>query len=54
MVPLVRPVMKQTRARIVRGIQASRPPSGKDWVHEIKHDGYRMIVGRDGRRSAAL
>jgi bifunctional non-homologous end joining protein LigD len=27
---------------------ASRPPSGPDWVHEIKHDGYRMIVHRDG------
>jgi ATP-dependent DNA ligase len=27
---------------------ASRPPSGPGWVHEIKHDGYRMIVRRDG------
>jgi bifunctional non-homologous end joining protein LigD len=25
-----------------------RPPAGTDWVHEIKHDGYRMIVHRDG------
>jgi bifunctional non-homologous end joining protein LigD len=25
-----------------------KPPSGTDWVHEIKHDGYRMIVRRDG------
>jgi bifunctional non-homologous end joining protein LigD len=29
-------------------VRASRPPSGADWVHEIKHDGYRMIVRRDG------
>jgi len=29
-------------------VMASRPPSGPDWVHEIKHDGYRMIVHRDG------
>ena len=29
-------------------VLASRPPSGADWVHEIKHDGYRMIVRRDG------
>jgi bifunctional non-homologous end joining protein LigD len=29
-------------------VAASRPPSGADWVHEIKHDGYRMIVRRDG------
>ena len=25
-------------------------PAGKDWVHEIKHDGYRLIVQRDGQR----
>jgi len=29
-------------------VVASKPPSGPDWVHEIKHDGYRMIVRRDG------
>jgi ATP-dependent DNA ligase len=29
-------------------VMASRPPSGADWVHEIKHDGYRLIVRRDG------
>jgi bifunctional non-homologous end joining protein LigD len=29
-------------------VLASKPPSGADWVHEIKHDGYRMIVHRDG------
>jgi bifunctional non-homologous end joining protein LigD len=29
-------------------VKASKPPSGPDWVHEIKHDGYRMIVRRDG------
>jgi len=28
---------------------AAKPPSGPDWVHEIKHDGYRLIVRRDGR-----
>src|SRR5262249_30747516 len=27
---------------------ALRPPSGAAWVHEIKHDGYRMMVRRDG------
>jgi ATP-dependent DNA ligase len=25
-------------------------PAGPDWLHEIKHDGYRMIVQRDGSR----
>jgi bifunctional non-homologous end joining protein LigD len=29
-------------------VMASRPPSGADWFHEIKHDGYRLIVRRDG------
>jgi bifunctional non-homologous end joining protein LigD len=29
-------------------VLASKPPVGTDWVHEIKHDGYRMIVRRDG------
>jgi hypothetical protein len=27
---------------------AHKPPSGPDWVHEIKHDGYRLIVRRQG------
>ena len=27
-----------------------RPPSGPLWVHEIKHDGYRLLVRRDGSR----
>jgi ATP-dependent DNA ligase len=26
---------------------AERPPSGLDWVHEIKHDGYRLMARRD-------
>src|SRR6516165_1460321 len=29
-------------------VVASRPPSGPDWAHEIKHDGYRLIVRRNG------
>jgi bifunctional non-homologous end joining protein LigD len=28
--------------------RAPTPPSGPNWVHEIKHDGYRLIVRRDG------
>jgi hypothetical protein len=26
---------------------ADNPPSGPDWVHEIKHDGFRLMVRRD-------
>jgi len=29
-------------------IKAAKPLSGTDWVHEIKHDGYRLMVRRDG------
>lgn len=28
--------------------QADRPPSGPGWIHEIKHDGFRLIARRDG------
>ena len=28
----------------------TRPPSGPLWVHVIKHDGYRLIIQRDGKR----
>jgi bifunctional non-homologous end joining protein LigD len=27
-----------------------KPPAGPQWIHEIKHDGFRLIVcRRDGR-----
>jgi bifunctional non-homologous end joining protein LigD len=29
-------------------VPASEPRTGPNWVHEIKHDGYRVIVRRDG------
>jgi bifunctional non-homologous end joining protein LigD len=29
--------------------RALKPPVGPDWLHEIKHDGYRLIVRRDGK-----
>ncbi|MFL6799885.1 MAG: hypothetical protein ACJ8F3_21020 [Xanthobacteraceae bacterium] len=28
--------------------RAERPPSGPDWVHEIKHDGFRLLARREG------
>jgi bifunctional non-homologous end joining protein LigD len=27
--------------------QAERPSSGDGWIHEIKHDGYRIMARRD-------
>jgi ATP-dependent DNA ligase len=26
---------------------AKAPPSGPDWLHEIKHDGFRILALRD-------
>jgi bifunctional non-homologous end joining protein LigD len=27
-----------------------RPPAGSGWLHEVKHDGYRIIARKDGGR----
>jgi bifunctional non-homologous end joining protein LigD len=29
---------------------AAKPPSGPGWLHEIKHDGYRLMAKRVGKR----
>jgi ATP-dependent DNA ligase len=31
-------------------IPSQQAPSGSAWVHEIKHDGYRLMARRDGKR----
>jgi bifunctional non-homologous end joining protein LigD len=28
---------------------ASEPPAGPGWIHEIKHDGFRILAHRRGR-----
>jgi bifunctional non-homologous end joining protein LigD len=28
----------------------TKVPDSKNWIHEIKHDGYRLIVQRDDKR----
>jgi bifunctional non-homologous end joining protein LigD len=30
--------------------KAATPPSGDAWLHEIKHDGFRVVARRDGDR----
>ena len=30
--------------------RGTKVPDRPEWLHEIKHDGYRMIVQRDGNR----
>jgi bifunctional non-homologous end joining protein LigD len=31
-------------------LAALQPPSGGAWLHEIKHDGFRVIARKDGER----
>src|SRR4029077_18722955 len=31
-------------------MKAPKPPSGALWLHEIKHDGFRVIPRKDGTR----
>ena len=33
---------------------AQTPPTGPDWIHEIKHDGFRIIARRDGKKVRLL
>ncbi|MES2965820.1 MAG: DNA polymerase LigD, partial [Bdellovibrionota bacterium] len=28
---------------------ADKPPSGSDWFHEVKYDGYRTLAWLDGK-----
>jgi ATP-dependent DNA ligase len=30
-------------------IKTDKLPSGDPWLHEIKHDGFRVIARKDGR-----
>jgi len=30
--------------------RGTKVPAGPDWLHEIKYDGYRLIVQREGKR----
>jgi bifunctional non-homologous end joining protein LigD len=34
--------------------KAQQPPSGRLWLHEIKHDGFRVIARKDGDGVRAL
>jgi ATP-dependent DNA ligase len=47
--------MLKLSARAIRLIEpclptpAKAPPSGPDWLHEIKHDGFRILARRDAK-----
>jgi ATP-dependent DNA ligase len=43
-------VASRSLPRLLRALPASpaaKPPAGAGWLHEIKHDGFRMLVRRD-------
>jgi bifunctional non-homologous end joining protein LigD len=52
--------MLHTRARPIGFIEpcqpttALKPPTGANWIHEIKHDGYRLMALRTGERVRLL
>ena len=31
-------------------MKAPQPPTGEAWLHEIKHDGFRVVARKDGNR----
>jgi ATP-dependent DNA ligase len=33
---------------------AQKPPARAGWLHEIKHDGFRIIARKDGQWGVAL
>ena len=48
--------MVPNRSRLKSGFVAPclprptiEPPAGPDWIHEIKHDGFRVLAWRDAR-----
>jgi bifunctional non-homologous end joining protein LigD len=35
-------------------VRGTKVPSGPDWLHEIKYDGYRLLVRRENDRVRLL
>jgi bifunctional non-homologous end joining protein LigD len=49
-IELMRKRLSADRASIIEPClpsPADKPPSGSNWIHEIKHDGYRLMARRD-------
>ena len=46
----VRPVKRPGFIEPCIPTRASKPPVGPQWIHEIKHDGYRLIARKQGDR----
>jgi bifunctional non-homologous end joining protein LigD len=37
-----------------RPTRGTKVPSGPHWLHEIKYDGFRILLARDGERVRLL
>ncbi|MGY3034131.1 hypothetical protein ACVIIV_003301 [Bradyrhizobium sp. USDA 4354] len=58
------PARKSTRSSYLRPMRMAyelclatagkQVPDGPDWIHEVKHDGYRMLVIRENERARLL
>jgi bifunctional non-homologous end joining protein LigD len=49
--PLFRPRIRRPSSSNIEPClpwSAKAPPTGPDWIHEIKHDGFRILARRDG------
>jgi ATP-dependent DNA ligase len=49
-------VFRELERRVKRSVNfepclprpAKEPPSGPGWIHEIKHDGFRIVARKEG------
>jgi bifunctional non-homologous end joining protein LigD len=47
---LRRPVRRSVTFEACLPRKAKEPPSGPGWIHEIKHDGFRILARKDGNQ----
>ena len=48
------PVRKLAPIRPCLPRPAKEPPAGPGWIHEIKHDGFRIMARRDAKGRSAI
>ena len=46
--------MRVVRSEFALPVKADQVPAGPDWIHEVKYDGYRMMVIRERDRVRLL
>jgi hypothetical protein len=38
-------------SRVLALYRVDQPPEGSDWIHEVKHDGYRTMLANESQSS---